>query len=247
MRDPSLSSSRFEPTWPGFMTNAGASADLPFGPRHLTRKEQRREDLYLYHSPKLDRIVAVIGVLALALALEFEFSADTVGFVERPRVLPYRNSDVELSFWQREQSGRERFYLLVPDVIHEAEGTSRGRRHRDARDIVDAANTAGISLQFVFDADVIAKAASIGTWFRLLPYVQTALTLPHRHSIQGRVLEAFASQSRMTMCQIEASLVGLNAADVRAVVCANIHSGTLVIDPTKPLSRHTVVDLGRCA
>lgn len=247
MRDPPLPSTRFGPTQPGFMTTVGTSADLPFSPRDLTRKEQRREDLYLYHSPKLARTVAVIGVLALALALDLEFSADTVGFVERPRILPYRNSEVELSFWQREQSGRERFYLLVPNVIHEVEPKSRQRRHRDARDIIEAANAAGISLQFVFEADVIAKAASFGTWFRLLPYVQTALTLPHRHSIQGRVLEAFSAQSRMTMGQIEASLTGLNAADVRAVVCAHIHSGTLLIDPTKPLSRHTVVDLGRDA
>lgn len=244
MRDPSLPSSRFGPTQPGFMTTVGASVDLPFSPRDLTRQEQRREDLYLYHSPKLARTVAVIGVLALALALELEFSAHTVGFVERPRVLPYRDREVELNFWHREQSGRERFYLLVPNSTLEVERQSRQRRHRDGRDIIQAANAAGISLQFVFEADVLAKAASIGTWFRLLPYVQTALTLPHRHSIQGRVLEAFAAQSRMTMDQIEAGLVGLNAADVRAVVCAHIHSGTLAIDPTKPLSRHTVVELG---
>lgn len=242
MRDPSFPSSRFGPTQPGFMTTVGASIDLPFSPRDLTRQEQRREDLYLYHSPKLARTVAVIGVLALALALELDFSPDTVGFVERPRVLPYRDKEVELSFWQRERSGRERFYLLVPNVAHEVEPKSRQRRHRDARDIIEAANAAGISLQFVFEADVLAKAASIGTWFRLLPYVQTAMTLPHRHSIQERVLETFAMQSSMTMDQIEASLVGLNAADVRAVVCAHIHSGTLAIDPTKTLSRHTVVE-----
>jgi len=227
------------------MTTVGTSANLPFGPRDLTRKEQRREDLYLYRSPKLARTVAVIGALALALALELEFNADTVGFVERPRILPCRNGEVELSFWNREQTGLERFYLLVPNAIREVDQRSRQRRHREANDIIEAANAAGLSLQFVFEADVLAKAASIGTWFRMLPYVQTALTLPHRHSIQERVLEAFASQRRMTMAQIEASLTGLNAADVRAVVCTEIHSGCLVIDPSKHLSRHTVVELGR--
>lgn len=247
MRDPSLPSTRFGPTQPIFMTTAGLGADLPFRPRDLTRREQRRGDLYLYHSPKLARTVAVVGVLALALALELEFSAETVAFVERPRMLRYRNNEVELSFWQREQSGRERFYLLVPNAVHEVEQKSRQRRHRDARDIIEAANSAGISLQFVFEADMVGKAASISTWFRLLPYVQTDLTLPHRSSIQGRILEAFAAQSRMTMAQIEATLTGFSPADVRAVVCANIHGGTLFIDPTKPLSCHTVVQLGRSA
>jgi len=146
------------------------------------------------------------------------------------------------SFWQRERSGRERFHLLVSDDVSEIEPKSRHRQHRNARDLIDAANAAGISLSFVFEADVLTKATSIATWYRLLPYVQTAHTLPHRQSIEGRLLEAFAHQPRMTFEQSEAALSGLHPADVRAVVCELIHRGSLLIDPAKPLHRHAVIE-----
>lgn len=216
----------------------------PFQPRELTRKEQRKGDLYLFNSPKLGRTVAVIGALALAQALELEFSVGTEGFVERPRRLAYPDGEIELTFWHRDSSGREQFLLLVPNASREIEPESRRRQHRHSRSIIGAANAAGLSLAFAFEDDLLAKAASVGTWFRLLPYVQTGLALPHRASIRDRVLDAFGAQSRMTLMQLEAGLTGLHAADVRAVVCSLIHSGELLIDAAKPLSRYTVVDLG---
>lgn len=239
MRDPTPF---FDSTPQSFSSTRPVEEGLPFEARPLTRKEQRRGDLYLYSSPRLRRTIAVIGAMTLAMALELEFSTVTTAYVERPRLLRYRDSEVELSFWQREHTGRERFYLLVPDEVSETEPKSRHRRHRDARDLIDAANAAGISLAFVFEADVLAKAASIATWYRLLPYVQTAHSLPHRQSIEGRLLESFVNQPRMSFDQCEAVLNGLHAADVRAVVCELIHRGLLLIDPAKPLHRHAVVE-----
>lgn len=241
MRDP-ITSFGIDPTPRPFSSARPIEGDLPFDARPLTRKEERRGDLYLYTSPKLQRPVAVIGAMTLAVALELEFSTTTTAYVERPRLLRYRDSEAELSFWQRERAGRERFYLLVSDDDSEVEPKSRHRQHRDARDLIDAANAAGISLEFVFEADVLAKATSIATWYRLLPYVQTAHSLPHRQSIEGRLLEAFANQPRMTFDQCEAGLSGLHPADVRAVVCELIHRGLLWIDPAKPLHRHAVIE-----
>lgn len=239
MRDPTPS---FDPTPQTFSSISPVEDSLPFEARPLTRKEERRGDLYLYSSPKLQRTIAVIGAMTLAVALELEFSAATTAYVERPRLLRYRDSEIELSFWQREHTGRERFFLLVPDESAETEPKSRHRRHRDARDLIDAANAAGISLEFVFEADVLAKATSIATWYRLLPYVQLAHALPHRQSIEGRLREVFANQPRMTFEQCEASLNGLHPADVRAVICDLVHRGLLLIDPAKPLHRHAVVE-----
>lgn len=241
MQNPT-SSLRIDPTPQSFSSAHPVEDVLPFEARPLTRKEERRGDLYLYTSPKLQRPVAVIGAMTLAIALELEFSTATTAYVERPRLLRYRDSEVELSFWQREHSGRERFHLLVSDEDSEMELKSRRRQHRDARDLIDAANAAGISLSFVFEADVLAKATSIATWYRLLPYVQTAHTLPHRQSIESRLLEAFAHQPRMTFEQSEAALSGLYPADVRAVVCELIHRGLLLIDTAKPLHRHAVIE-----
>jgi len=241
MRDPTTSS-RIDPTPQPFSSARPIEGSLPFEARPLTRKEERRGDLYLYTSPKLQRPVTVIGAMTLAVALELEFSTTTAAYVERPRLLRYQDSEAELSFWQRELSGRERFQLLVSDKDSELEPKSRRRRHRDARDLINAANAAGISLEFVFEADVLAKGTSIATWYRLLPYVQTAHSLPHRQSIEGRLLEAFANQPRMTFDQCEAALGGLHPADSRAVVCALIHRGLLLIDPAKPLHRHAVIE-----
>ena len=243
MRDPSTPSTRFGSVPQPFASKNGSGTELPFEPRQLTRKEERRGDLYLYHSPRLGRTVAVIGVPSLALALELEFDSETTGFVERPRTLSYRDAEIELTFWQQERSGRERFHYFVANASKEIEQKSRRRQHRNARDIIEAANAAGINLQFVFEDEILTKAASIGTWFRLLPFVQTALTLPHRYSVKERLLEALATQPRMTFDQAEAALTGVHPADVRAVACALVHAGTLIIDPTKPLSRHTVVEL----
>lgn len=243
MQDPT-SSLQIDPTPQPFSSAPPIDRNLPFDARLLTRKEERRGDLYLYLSPKLQRPVAVIGAMTLTVALELEFSTTTAAYVERPRLLRYRDTEVELSFWQRECGGRERFYLLVSDAASDMEPKSRHRQHRDARDLIDAANAAGISLEFVFEADVLAKAASIATWYRLLPYVQTARVLPHRQSIEARLLEAFANQSRMTFDQCEAALNDLHPADVRAVICELIHRGLLLIDPAKPLHRHTVLERG---
>lgn len=242
MRDPSLPSTRFGPSPPAFVSAVPAATDLPFRARPLTRKEQRRGDLYLYDSPKLGRTVSVIGALTLAIALELEFSHSIIAFIERPRLLKYGDEEIELGFWQRERSARESFYVLVPD--NDVEPRSKIRSHRDARALVGAANSAGISIEFLFETDILAKAASIGTWYRLLPYVQTAHTLPHHHSIEERLLEAFATQRRMTFAQCETALTGLHPADVRAVMSALIHRGILTIDATKPLHAHSVVDVG---
>lgn len=244
MRTPFASTTSFGSTPQPFAAAPQTTTDIPFNARPLIRKEQRRRDLYLYRSPKLKRTVEVIGALSLTVALELEFSPSTVAFVERPRLLRYGGAEVELDFWQRERSGRERFHLLVSDDALEIEPISRRRRHRSARELVEAANAAGISLEFVLEADLVARAAALGTWYRLLPYVQTAYSLPHRITIEERVLEAFSAQSRMTFMQMEATLRGLHPADVRAVVCALIHRGTLSIDAMKPLHLHTVVEVG---
>lgn len=241
MRNPT-SSLRIDPTPQSFSSARPVEDVLPFEARPLTRKEERRGDLYLFTSPKLQRTVAVIGAMTLAIALELEFSTATTAYIERPRLLRYRDSEVELSFWQRESSGRERFHLLVSDEVSEVEPKSRHRQHRNARDLIDAANAAGISLSFVFEADVLTKATSIATWYRLLPYVQTAYALPHRQSIEGRLREVFANQARMTFEQCEAALNDLHPADVRAVTCELVHRGLLLIDPAKPLHRHAIVE-----
>lgn len=214
-----------------------------FTPRVLTRAERRREDLYLYRSPQLGRPVDLVGCLTLALALRFEFDPAVEEWVERPRTLATYSGSVELAFWTREPRDRERFWLIVAaaDTLHA--GSSR-REHRRARDLFEAAQAACLSLEFVFEDDLKRQADAIGTWYRLLPYVQTAVDLPNRMALRLQVRSIFDSVERATFEQVEANLGSFHPADVRAVVCDLIHRGELALADLARLSRRSVVQKG---
>lgn len=216
------------------------SETLPFAPRALMRSERRREDVYLYTSPKAARRVALIGPLALAQALLFEFMRSCLAFVERPRRLCVNDGHIELSFWTRHERGLERFWLLVPADDTRGPGSLR-RTHRESAAIIAAAQAAQLSLEFIFEEDVRKQAALVSTWFRTLPYVQTAAALPSRFSLREHVLEVFNNVEQATFEQIEGTLRAFHAVDVRAIVCDLIHAGSLMlVDPTH-INRFSVV------
>ena len=206
----------------------------PFSPRPLTRPERRRGDLYLYRSPKLSRTVELIGCVNTALALTLEFDPGVAAYVERPRKLTLASgTTMELAFWTQERKGRERFWLPVAssDTLH----TSTPRReHRHARDIIEAAQVAHIALEFFFEDDLRRQSAVLSTWYRLLPYVQTARTLPHRESLSQQIMAMFQIMEQATVEQIELQLQAFRAADVRAVLFDLMHRGELAMaDPTR--------------
>lgn len=215
--------------------------DAPFSARPLTRSEQRRGDLYTFRSPKLDRPVEVIHRARLAMALELEFDPDVTVWVERPRLLAVNDTEIELCFWRRSVSGREGFHLFVDAATTTQDGTRRVRHHRQARDIIQAANDAGLSLEFVFEAALLERKSELTSWFRLLPYVQTAATLPHLAALERLVEDAFLAQARMSFLQLEQNLGSHAAADVRAVACRLIHLGALQLDLSRPLTRLSVL------
>jgi len=213
---------------------------LPYAPRDLSRSERRREDLYLFRSPKLGRRTELVGCLTLALALTFEFDATCEAYTERPRKLVVGDSTVELSFWTRHSRGLERFWLIVP-VDETREPQSPRRAHRDAAALIDAAQAAQIRLEFVFEEDIKKKADAIHTFFRLLPYVQTVRDLPSAEALRQHVRTVFTTLERATFPQIESELRAFHVADVRAAVCDLIHRGELkLLDPTR-LERFSVV------
>lgn len=218
-----------------------ALSEAPFSARPLTRPEQRRGDLYTFRSPKLNRPVEVIHRARLAMALELEFAPDVVIWVERPRLLAVKNAKVELCFWRRSVSGREGFHLFVDATATTQDGVRRIRQHRQARDIIEAANDAGLSLEFVFEAALLERKSELTTWFRLLPYVQTAATLPHLAALERLVEDVFLAQPRMSFLQLEQSLGSHAPADVRAVACRFVHRGRLQLDLSQPLTRLSVL------
>lgn len=220
------------------------AADVPYDPRTLSRSERRRRDWYLFDSPKLGRPVEVLHRARLAMALECEFDPQVTAWVERPRLLTFNDNEVELCFWTRCACGREQFLLFVDEAATTTDPHTRKRDHRAARDLIDAANLAGLALHFVYETHLVERKTALTTWYRLLPYVQTANALPQVEALERLILEAFAIQARMSFLQLEQTLHAHAAPDVRAVACRLLHSGHLQIDASHPLSRLSVIGHG---
>lgn len=213
----------------------------PFSARALTRSERRRCDLYIFRSPKLSRRIELIGCVNTALALIIEFDPDVESYVERPRTLSLASGrSIECAFWIRKRNGSERFWMLVSasETINAA--TPR-REHRLAREVIEAAQAAHIAVEFIFEDDVRRQSATLSTWYKLLPYVQTARTLPHREALRRQVLALFDLMQRATVEHLELQLQAFHAADVRAVVFDLVHRGDLKLADSTRLSRFSVI------
>lgn len=214
----------------------------PFSARTLTTSERRRGDLYLFQSPKLRRRVEVLSCLASALALKFEFDPSVVNYVERPRTLTVRDgSRIELAFWTAESRGREQFWLMVPasETLHA--GSPR-RQHRESQALFEAANAAHLSLEFIFEDQLRKESGLLGTWYRMLPYVQSAAVLPNRIALSEQIRAMFEDLARATLKQIEDTLSGFHPADVRAVTFALVHQGKLSLVKPSELGRFSVLE-----
>jgi len=217
------------------------SNPLPFEPRVLTKSERRRGDLYVFNSPKLGRRVELIECVRMAVALRFEFNPLTLAYVERPRTLEVQGDPVEVDFWTREPRGRERFWLIVA-IDDTLSPRSPRREYRRARALMEAAQHAQLSLEFCYEEDLQKDAASLGTWYRLLPYAQTALTLPNREALRNQVMAQFDTLTRASFDQIESALRGFHAADVRAITVDLVCTGQLaLVDPAR-LTRFSVLE-----
>ena len=218
-----------------------ASSLLPFAARPLTLSERRRGDLYIYSSPKMDRRVELIHCVRMAVGLTLEFNPSVLAYVERPRTLTVQGPPIELDFWIREPRGRERFLVVVP-IDDTLNPRSPRREFRRARELLEVAQHAQLALEFCFEADLQKDAGILGTWYRLLPYVQTATALPNRQSLRDHVMAHFDHVASATFDQIENTLRAFHAADVRAVIVDLIHAGRLALVDATRLSRFSVVE-----
>lgn len=223
------------------LSSARDDCRSPFSPRALTRSERRRCDLYIFQSPKLSRRIELIGCVNTALALTIEFDPDVVAYIERPRKLSLASGRaIEFAFWVRKRNGSERFWLPVP--ASETINTATPRReHRLAREVIEASQAAHIAVEFVFEDDVRRQSATLSTWYKLLPYVQTAHTLPHREALSQQVRALFNLMQRATVEHLELQLQAFHAADVRAAVFDLVHRGELKLADSTRLSRFSVI------
>jgi hypothetical protein len=218
---------------------APKQARLPYAPRLLTEKELSREDVYIARSPKLNRVVTLIGVLRLSFWLEREFDTATETVVERPRHLQlHDNRTIELDFWTRGTNGGEQFWAVIG--ADDFTSSKDGIRPKDIALWDQAAHHAGLSLKFVYEHELNRRAQRIANYMRILPHVQAGRRLAELSSIAGRVKELFSAVVQsLSFTQIEGSLGEFAAPAVRMATCTLVHSGWLSFPQDLPLSGNT--------
>lgn len=206
----------------------------PHAPRPLSPAEERREDIYVFQSPKNRRNVTVVEPTRLALALELEFDPSVTRYVERPRELTVGDQIVELCFWHETVEGEEQYDLLTSQK--EATVHAVRRAERLTALTFEAAVKAGLPLRIRKTSHFLAGRIANTVRLQLLGYVQAAQALQSGLAVEQAVLQHLESTPRTTFYALERTLHAFQASDVRAHVCRMIHQGALSIEWTSRLS-----------
>jgi len=212
---------------------------LPYEPRLLSRRERDREDVYLFHSPKVARAASVIGPLRLAFWLEHEFTPHTVHIIERPRSLTLADGrSMELDFWTRSVAAEETFWIAVS--AEETLSSGRDLASKDHPHWQRAAQLAGINVGFVFEHDVHQRAQHVANYLRMLPYVQALRRQNTSSQAMTAVKELFSHGAfSLSFAQIDANLPPALDGVGRMAACALVHAGWLRYDESLPLTPQT--------
>lgn len=200
--------------------------NLPCQPRKLSRGERNRREVFVFYSPKNQRIVTIADAINAAVGLKFEFDPNIQKYIERPRRIQFTpKQQIDLSFWTRDVSGEERFYLVVPEAgtIGSTTGTV-SIRNRDELDA--AADRNGIRLHYLNEHELLSARAWLATGFELLPLVWEFGRLATRSLIRNQVRARLASTERVALSSLIRTL-DFTPASVRVVVAGMIHKGEL--------------------
>lgn len=221
-------------------------AEVPHPPltsRALTHREERKNDVYYYLSPKHKmRVVSVVEPCRLALALEYEFDPDVVSYVERPRCLSVEDRQIELCFWVSRRSGAESFSIFRRQSKPSIQAVRA--EERVCSKLLDAARTAGLTLAIRKPQSLILARVANATRLELLPYVQAADALAGLTVFADAVLEHMRTHRVSSFHAIERTLCGpFDWRDVRSATCWLIHRGLLNIDVNQRLTVSTRVSL----
>lgn len=215
---------------------------LPYSPRVLNRGERSRRELFVYFSPRNQRIATIADMVNVALALQFEFDPTLTHYVERPRRLQLSDKqDIDITFWTCNRKGEERFYLLIPSsgTVGSTTGTL-AIRDRSALDA--AAQRQGLVLHYVTEEELLASRIWLATAFELLPLLWLYGRLLHRSMIRARIDGLMRNVERMNLSSLVAAL-DYEAIHVRAVVAAMVHEGVLRLVDYQPGALDAVLEV----
>lgn len=215
---------------------------LPYAPRKLSRGERNRREVFVFRSPRNERVVTVTEFLHMAIALQFEFDPNLQCYVERPRRIALSpRQEIDISFWTRSCAGEERFYLAIP--VSGTVGSTRGSvsiRDRDALDA--AAERHGLRLTYIPERQLMSSIADCAIHFELLQHVWAYKRLLARSVIRSQILALLAATPRITLAGVIQS-VEFDADNVRAVVAGMVHDGSLRLVDYIAGSAHATVEV----
>mgnify|MGYP001302774073 CR=1 FL=1 len=201
-------------------------ASLPFQPRRLTPAERSRRELFVYQSPRNNRVVTIAGILNLAIALRFEFDPSIVAYVERPRRIRLTpKQEIDLSFWTRDRTGQERYYLSVTNA-GTMSSTSGTVSIRDRGVLDEAAARHDLQLSYVTEREITSDLGACAIAFELLPHVWAYRQLTSRTFIRHHILGHLTNNTTTTLEELF-KVVEYPHDSIRAVVAAMVHDGTL--------------------
>jgi hypothetical protein len=206
--------------------NHAINSSLPFKPRLLTRSERNRREIFVFHSPKNNRVVTVAEMLHAAIALQFEFNPNLVAYVERPRRIALTpRQDIDVSFWTRSRTGEEHYYLAIPNAGTMG-STSGTVSIRDRERLDEAAVRHDLQLSYITEREMIAAISNCATAFELLPHVWAYSRLVTRSLIRAQINAHLLNNPRTSLAQL-LGLLQFPPDSIRAVVAAMVHDGAL--------------------
>lgn len=214
--------------------------ERPFSPRPLSHREFKARDIYRFVSPKENRPVNVCGPFEFGFRLCLEFDSQVTAVTERPRKLIVGGNPVELSFWWRERSGRERFVLLVPDP-DTLPGTDGKRRPRQLERLMTAAFDAGISLQTIVERELLERSTRVELYYHLLPFVQSSRELKSGLVLRQEVLSVISLYPRIRIEQVVEELARFPQAQIHIVIAELIYLGAIQTDASTRLRNESLV------
>lgn len=215
---------------------------LPYTPRKLTRGERNRREVFVFYSPRNRRVVTIADAVNIAVALRFEFDSSLQTYIERPRRIQITaKQQIDVSFWTRDASGEERFYLVVPaaGTVGSTTGTVS---IRDRSEIDEAAERNGIRLHYVTEAELLSARCWLSTAFELLPLVWDYSRLATRSLIRSQIRARLAQTERVSLSNLVKTLE-FSPASIRAVVAGMIHQGELRLVDYLPGAADAVLEV----
>ena len=209
------------------------NATLPYAPRTLNRGERSRREVFVFFSPRNQRITTIADMVNVAFAMRLEFDPTLSHYIERPRRLKVSDKqEIDITFWTLSKTGEETFHLVIPEsgTVGSTTGTIA---IRDRSLLEAAAQRQGITLHFVTEDELLSSRTWLATAFELLPLVWQYGRLLNRSMIRARIEGLMRNVERVNLSSLLKAL-DYEPSHVRAVVAAMVHEGSVRLVDYQP-------------